>query len=122
MVIEQHVAAANRLMTSSRILQAAGDTMGSAEMVWGAVMQATHAVYHRNRNGHPHNIRALERIIADLQLPPARRRRLCQGLAAGVILHNHFYTGRLSTLDLVAPMELGIDFVNETLQLAQGPA
>ena len=84
MVQEQHVAAANRLVTSSRILLAAGDDMGSAEMLWGAAMQAIHALYHRNRDGHPHSIRALERIITDpqLQLPPPALARLPMGAVA----------------------------------------
>ena len=121
MDLEQHAAAAGRLMISCRILHAAGDTMGSAEMVWGAAIQAVHALHYRDRNRHPHNVRALERIIAAVQLPRSGAERLSLELAATLILHNHFYTGLLSREVLIAQIELGIDFVNEVLRLSLAP-
>ena len=119
---EQHVAAANRLVRSSRMLLAAGDDMGGAEMVWGAAMQAVHALHHRNRNGHPHNIRALERIITSPLLPPSAVARLPMGLEAAIVLHNHFYTGQLPVRYVISHREAALDFVYDVLQLAQAPA
>ena len=119
MVQEQHVAAANRLVTSSRILLAAGDDMGSAELLWGAAVQAVHALHHRIRNGHPRSLRALERIITDPQLPPAAVARLPMGLEAAVVLHNHFYTGQLPVHYLITHRAAALDFVYDVLDLAQ---
>ena len=121
MDLEQHAAAAVRLMLSCRMLYAAGDRMGSAEMVWGAAMQAIHALHHHSRDRHPHSLRALGDIIAAKQLSQSTAERLNHGLAAAVILHNHFYTGRLSAEMLIANIELGIDFTNEVLRLALVP-
>ena len=122
MVHEQHIAAANRLVASSRILLAAGDDMGSAEMLWGAAVQAIHALYHRNRNGHPRSIRALERIITSRQLPLDAIARLPMGLEAAVVLHNHFYTGQLPLDYLITHRAAALDFVYDVLDLAQAPA
>ena len=126
MTLEEHVATAERFLASSRLLQDAGDDMGSAELVWGAAMQAVHALHHRDRDRHPHNIRALESIVT-VQFPASIATRLAGGLDATVRLHNYFYTGRLSSRtpqnliaqSLAVRMAQGGYFVSEVLQLAQ---
>ena len=120
--LEEHAAAAERFLASSRLLQDAGDDRGSAEMVWGAAMQAVHALHHRNREGHSHSIKVLERIIDAAGLSLLTTMRLRTGLTTTVRLHNYFYTGQLGDRDLASEMATGLDFVNETLQLAQAPA
>ena len=122
MTQEEHSAASNRLMVSSRLLRADGDTMGSAEMVWGAAMQAMHALIHRNRDWHTHSIKNLE-IVIGLAAPSLLiQQRLSLGLVAATNLHNHFYTNGLSGGEITAAMASGQDFVNEVLQLAQSPS
>ena len=126
MTLEEHVAAAEQFLASSRLLQDAGDSMGSAEMVWGAAIQAVQALRHQVREEHPHRRRDLERIIFR-NFPAPIVTRLAGGIDASVRLHNYFYTGTLSyrnadDTNLATRMAQSRAFVNETLQLAQGPA
>ena len=125
MNLAEHIVAAERFLASSGLLQDAGDSMGSAEIVWGAAIQAVQALHHQNRDGHPHSRRNLERIIFR-NFPASIAARLAIGLDATVRLHNYFYTGTLShrnpgTQNLAIRRAQGVAFVNEVLQLAQAP-
>ena len=93
--------------------------MLAAEAIWGAAIQAMAAVSHaQSQDGHRHPQRSgfIRNLSRQYDLSPS----LESGFGtAQNRLHNHFYTGLLTSQQFAESMEHGIAFVQQMLDIAQ---
>ena len=117
---EGHVAAARTFLSAAEILAERDMGMAAAEMVWGAAVQAIDAASHRMAiPRHAGSNRDRRRVIQRVGRAHGVERELARGFSAAVDgLHNHFYTGRLSSEELEYSMKAGVSFATRMLELA----
>ena len=120
---EDHVAAARTFLSAAEILAERDMGMAAAEMVWGAAVQAIDAASHRMAiPRHAGSNRDRRRVIQRVGRAHGVERELARGFSAAVDgLHNHFYTGRLSSEELEYSMKAGVSFATRMLALAGSP-
>ena len=120
---DEHTATVEMLVDTSESL--AGDprtSLAAGELIWGAVIHASAIIAHRadRRPRHPRHIRDVERLLFEMVTDPEGRATLTNGLnVTQKRLHNHFYTGRLSAMELNRNIRTGLDFINRLLQIAE---
>lgn len=115
---EDHIAAAKSFMLAEGLLRESAMGMAAAEMVWGAAIQTMDAVSHRTGARHTGSNRNRELVIEYLsnKYGPLD---LIQGFEAVGHLHNHFYTGRLSSQELFRYLATGLPFIDRMMELAE---
>ena len=124
MTYEEHIAAARTFLFAEALLSDPfGMGMAAAEVVWGATIQVVDATNHQSIARHVSSNRNREYVIEYLENKYSFD-DLSRGFKSVVNhLHNHFYTGRLSNLELSLHLATGINFVNRMMELAghEGP-
>ena len=118
MQTEQHLTAARQFLTDASTLEAACSTMGAAEMIWGATVQALEAIAHikaGNTRGSLSSRRRRE-TAANIGI-----KSLNQYLINQHELHGHFYRNHLSPAELALRMQQGRDYIAELLAIALSP-
>ena len=120
---EDHIAAARMFLSAAEILSGLGMGMAAAEMVWGASVHAIDAANHRMiATRHAGNNRDRRRILERLERAHGAEGELVSGFrAVSSKLHNHFYTGNLSSERLEQEMRNGMLFATRMLELAESP-
>ena len=118
MQTEQHLTAARQFLTDATTLEAAGSTMGAAEMIWVATVQALEAIAHIKAG----NARG--------SLSSRRRRETAENISFESLtqyrrnqhdIHGHFYKNHLSPAELAVKMQQGRDYIAELLAIALSP-
>ena len=92
--------------------------MAGAEMVWGASVHVIDAIKHLSGARHAGNNQD-RKLTVEFLSDQYGLGDLARGVEAVSLLHNHFYTGRLSNQELSGYLATGIDFVNRMMQLAE---
>ena len=120
MIYDEHVAAARTFLAAQELLIQSEMDMAAAEVVWGAAIQAVDAANHTLGQRHARNNRERGEIVEFLE-SSFNLTGLSDGLKLTINqLHNHFYTGRLSSREVSLYLEAGVAFVNQLLNLT-GP-
>ena len=115
----EHIAAAETFLRAEELLSAAAMDMAAAEMLWGAAVQAIDAVSHLAGGRHPANNRAREQVVGQLESIHGIAGELSDDFKVRIIvLHNHFYTGRLGPYHLSLYLAIGRAFVSRMIDLA----
>lgn len=118
MTIDEHVLAARKFLAAQQMLIESEMDMAAAEVVWGAAIQAIDAAKHRSGEGHAGNNRDRSELVESFESTMGLS-GLSDGLKLSINrLHNHFYTGRLSQLELTLYVEAGVAFVVQMLEIA----
>ena len=106
-------------MNAEKLLIRSEMDMAAAEVVWGAAIQVIDATNHQMGARHTSTNRDQAQIIEYLE-----NKYGPESLNAGFAsvkdkLHNHFYTGRLSSEELPLHLDTGIAFVNRMIELSE---
>ena len=116
----QHIEAVDLCLYHVAPLAESGAGVLAAEAMWGAAVHVIDAVNHARRvNRHPGSNRDRRNILRYLE----EKYNLGSWLTAHfrfwlLNLHNHFYTGRLSEVDLREHLEKGRAFVATMIELS----
>lgn len=119
MTYEEHISAAKSFLVAEDLLIQSEMYMVAAEVVWGATVQVIDAINHQLGARHTSNNRNRAQIVEYME-----NKYGPESLNAGFAsvknrLHNHFYTGRLSSQELPLHLEAGIAFVNRMIELSE---
>ena len=118
MQTEQHLTAARQFLADASTLEAAGSTMGAAEMIWGATVQALEAIAH------------IKAGTARGSLSSRRRRETAENISLESLfqyrrnqhdIHGHFYKNHLPSAELAVRMQQGREYIAELLAIALSP-
>lgn len=118
MIYQDHIHAARSFLPAEDLLSRSNLGMAGAEMLWGASVHVINAIKHLSGTRHSGNNRDRELIVEYLS-DQYGNGDLPRGFEAISLLHNHFYTGRLSDEELSGYLATGIDFLNRMLELAE---
>ncbi len=119
MTYEEHIASARLFLHAEELLIRSGMDMAAAEVVWGAAIQAIDATNHRMGARHTSNNRDQAQIVEYLENKYGPESLNAGFASVKDMLHNHFYTGRLSSEELPLHLETGIAFVNRMIELSE---
>lgn len=118
MTYQEHTDAARSFLLAEELLSRSNLRMAGAEMLWGASVHMIDAIKHLSGTRHAGNNRERELTVGFLS-DQYGLDDLVRGLEAVSLLHNHFYTGRLSNEESSGYLIAGIDFVNRMMKLAE---
>ena len=116
----QHIAATELCLFSESLLTQSSAGLVAAEAMWGAAVHAIDAINHaRGVNRHAGSNATRRNILRFLEEGHGLGPDLTDAFKASlIVLHNHFYTGRLSEAELGDDLQKGRDFVTTLLELS----
>ena len=119
---ERHAAISQMLLDTAESLAInPRTTLAAGELIWGATFHACSAADHHTDQPHrqPQTRRELALVITGLTIDPPTRRNFLRTLHEAVRrLHDNFYSGELTYVQLVDDIAMGTSFVRQLLQIA----